>query len=144
MNMYDPNYVANPVLFELGVKTVIVDGDGRVLLIQRSDKSTRPHGWDLPGGGVDRGEDPRDAAVREVGEETSLKVHTLKLLTTYLSTESPQQAVLLGYAAQADSHDVQLSWEHEAFRWVSLDELKDIELPDLHTAILQAYVQHIG
>lgn len=47
---------------------VIIDGAGRMLL---------PHwhapdagGWTLPGGGIDPGEDPADAAVREVFEET--------------------------------------------------------------------------
>ncbi len=42
--------------------------DGAVLLT-RFRRSAR---WTLPGGGVDHGEDPRDAVVREVFEETGL------------------------------------------------------------------------
>ena len=42
--------------------------DGAVLLT----RFTRSGRWTLPGGGVDHGEDPRDAVVREVLEETGL------------------------------------------------------------------------
>lgn len=44
---------------------------------------TGPRGpeWTLPGGGLDHGEDPRDAAVREVAEETGYAVHLDALLT---------------------------------------------------------------
>ncbi|MEU7802716.1 NUDIX domain-containing protein [Micromonospora arborensis] len=41
-----------------------------VVMVERSDG----HGWALPGGYVDPGEDPIDAAVRELGEETGLVV----------------------------------------------------------------------
>lgn len=38
------------------------------------------HGWTLPGGGIESGEDPRDTVVREVMEETGLEAHVGKLL----------------------------------------------------------------
>ena len=44
--------------------------DGSVLLV----RFTRSDRWTLPGGGIEHGEDPRDAAVREVAEETGLDV----------------------------------------------------------------------
>jgi len=48
------------------------DGDGGryVLMVERSDG----HGWALPGGFVDPGESPADAAVRELAEETGLRI----------------------------------------------------------------------
>lgn len=45
---------------------------GSVLLTQLHGRGGEPGGWLLPGGGVDHGEDPRDAVVREVQEETGL------------------------------------------------------------------------
>ena len=54
----------------LGVRAVVVDDDGRVLLVRH----TYLPGWYLPGGGVDPGETTRAAAVREVAEETGVAV----------------------------------------------------------------------
>ncbi|GIF06452.1 NUDIX domain-containing protein [Actinoplanes siamensis] len=48
--------------------------DGSVLLTRGSDRSAFPGVWSLPGGGVDHGEHPADAVVREVAEETGLAV----------------------------------------------------------------------
>jgi 8-oxo-dGTP diphosphatase len=45
-----------------------------ILLSRLSDTLTHSPLWTLPGGGLDHGEDPRSAVVREVYEETGLSV----------------------------------------------------------------------
>lgn len=50
------------------------------VLLARWLAPDRPR-WTLPGGGLDHGEDPRDAAVREVEEETGYQVELRRLLT---------------------------------------------------------------
>ena len=57
----------------------VVERDGAVLLARWIDSD--PPRWTLPGGGLDHGEDPRDAAVREVEEETGYRVALRQLLT---------------------------------------------------------------
>ena len=52
----------------------VLTQDGKVLLTRMSDRTRIPGRWTLPGGGIDHGEDPREALVREVYEETGLRV----------------------------------------------------------------------
>jgi 8-oxo-dGTP diphosphatase len=66
-----------PVL-RVGAYAVVVR-DGSVLLARWVGGD--PPRWTLPGGGLDHGEDPRDAAVREVEEETGYEVELRQLLT---------------------------------------------------------------
>jgi 8-oxo-dGTP pyrophosphatase MutT (NUDIX family) len=58
------------------VRLVVRDADHRVLLLHTRDPTYPELGtwWELPGGGLERGETNVDAAVRELREETGLEV----------------------------------------------------------------------
>jgi ADP-ribose pyrophosphatase YjhB (NUDIX family) len=55
------------------------DDDGRVLLVRAAVHDDFPKYWGLPGGGIEHGEAPRDAVVREFEEETGLTVKVITL-----------------------------------------------------------------
>jgi 8-oxo-dGTP diphosphatase len=48
------------------------DGGAEILLCRLAPRISRQELWTLPGGGLDHGEDPRDALLREIVEETGL------------------------------------------------------------------------
>lgn len=54
----------------VGVRALVIDGDGRVLLVRHTYQS----GWLTPGGGVRNGESPQEAIRRELMEEAGLTV----------------------------------------------------------------------
>jgi 8-oxo-dGTP pyrophosphatase MutT (NUDIX family) len=61
-----------------GVKVLLFDGNGRLLLQKRADGI-----WDLPGGIVELGESLEEAAKREVAEETGLVIKDLNLFHVF-------------------------------------------------------------
>jgi 8-oxo-dGTP diphosphatase len=50
----------------------VIIRDGRILLSRLAARVTPDELWTLPGGGIEHGEDPRDAVIREIEEETGL------------------------------------------------------------------------
>ncbi|NKX45203.1 RNA pyrophosphohydrolase [Roseicyclus persicicus] len=60
------------------VGVVLTDGQGRVFAGQRADMADPA--WQMPQGGIDAGETPVDAALRELREETGVKKRHVTVL----------------------------------------------------------------
>lgn len=60
------------------VGLVVINRDGRVFAGQRIDNPG--DAWQMPQGGIDRDESPRDAALRELGEETGIPADLVEVL----------------------------------------------------------------
>lgn len=53
---------------------IIVKHNNKVLLCKRGPKESLPNQWSVPSGHLEKGEDPKDGALREFKEETNLKI----------------------------------------------------------------------
>ncbi len=116
------------------VKVIILDLEGNILLLRRSDT----HPWaplksDLPGGLVEDNETFEEGAVRETFEETglTLNTHTLHLTNTIEEPEHPKgPLVRLFYRAVLNEVKpvIVLSWEHDQYEWRSTQDRADITI----------------
>ena len=64
--------------FRAGVGAVIVNAHGQILVLRRSHIT--PEAWQMPQGGMKRGEEPEVAVLREVEEETGLTAVDIEIL----------------------------------------------------------------
>jgi 8-oxo-dGTP pyrophosphatase MutT (NUDIX family) len=125
-------HVGHDLLWLSTAAGVVLDGNGKVLLGRRADNGT----WSLPGGIIEPGEEPADAAVREIFEETGviavpeeLSAVTVFGPITYENGDVVRYLEVLfrcrvvgGSARVNDSESVEVTWH-------ALDTLAD--LPDL-------------
>jgi 8-oxo-dGTP diphosphatase len=123
--------VASGVLFR--------DADNRVLLV----KPTYKQGWDIPGGYVEPGESPKQAAVREVTEELGVTLPVGRLLVIDWAPHAEEGDKLLFVfdggvidASTVEQADLQSS-EIAEVRLVGADDLADV-LPDRLLRRIQA------
>ncbi len=107
---------------------VLVKKDNYYLVIKRSaDDPEDPSHWDLPGGGIDIGEQPYDAAIRETQEEANILINNIRPLTAWAMPFMGKWSIEVLTEAEYVSGEVKLSTEHAEYKWVTKEELLSIE-----------------
>lgn len=100
-------------LFAVTAAAIVRDSGGRVLLLKHR---FRPgSGWGLPGGFLERGEQPEDGLRRELREEIGLEVEQLRLFTVR-AFKKPRQLEVV-FTAQAIGNPDELSFEIQKAVW---------------------------
>jgi 8-oxo-dGTP pyrophosphatase MutT (NUDIX family) len=113
-----PGDIVDVPLYGLSA-VVYAERDDRILLLKRVGRSAMPGQWFLPGGAVERGELPEDAARRELVEETGLDVDgELELVGAYPIWVYGGDCLQLSYRGRVRDGEVVVSDEHSAARWV--------------------------
>lgn len=109
--------------FTIGVVGVLLDDAAEhVLLVEHLLHTHKP--WGLPGGWIDRGEDPARTAAREIYEETGLRVHVVQPLMVQ-RTPDMRAHMDVAYLCKLDGgdQDIRLCSELLGYCWTPCDEL---------------------
>ena len=101
------------------------EGSWRVLVLQRSMDTRCPGAWETVHGRIEPGEEPDDAALREVGEETGLAIERLYNVTVqpfYLHNTHTVELAVVFAAFVNPALPITTGAEHQRYEWVSADE----------------------
>ena len=144
---------------------MLLNAEGDVFVGQRMDSTLEA--WQMPQGGIDKGEDAETAAMRELGEETGIGPELIELIAEAgreLTYDLPDDLVgkLWGgkYRGQRQywflmrftgtDEDVDIATEHQEFRawkWAAPAELPAMIVPfkrALYEALLEEFAEYLA
>lgn len=119
--------------------------DGKVLLIHEPESLSGK--WEMPGGGLDFGEDIRDGLVREVQEEMALKITKVSSNPVYVWTYKYENvrnmewyySLVLAYQVEFENLDFKSTEECDALEFFPKEQLYNIELAGQTNGLLKLF-----
>ena len=107
--------------FTVTAGALIFNDQGQVLLLKHRFRAGS--GWGLPGGFLEKGEQPLDALKRELREEIGMEVESAEIFTAR-SFKKPRQVEVL-FRCRANGDVKPRTMEVERAEWFSVDSLPD-------------------
>jgi len=136
-----------PIL-QVAAKAVIVNNEGKVLIVRESAKdlnNTQVGLWGLPGGRLEPGEAFLDGLKREAMEEVGLEIEAGDPLCMGewrpVIQGVPHQIIAFFVRCRPLTANVQLSDEHDAYEWLDLNDRDKYSLMDDELHAFEALAQ---
>ncbi len=114
---------------------IVIREDGRFLAVQRRDTGA----WVTPGGILEPGEPLRDAAAREVQEETSVTIEVGKLIGVYQNLSTDVVTFVFHARPVNSQHPTHSSDETSRVQWVTPAQADDLMTEPFATRVHDAF-----
>ena len=122
------------------VCAVIEIAEGRVLVAQRPPHKHLGLKWEFPGGKLERDELPEAALTRELKEELGCEVAIVRTLPRFKHDYGSVVIEMIPFVCQLPpGSPAPHPHEHVAVRWVSLSELREIDLAPADWPVVESY-----
>ena len=109
------------------VALAFVERDGKFLVVKRSEENSTPGKWSTVSGGIEAGETPEEAAVRELFEETGLEAEVEKTGEYYIGQGENGVWRLEPILMRYTGGEIDLNWELSEHRWIKPEEVEDLD-----------------
>ena len=119
-------------MFKIGVFGIIENDQGKILLCHRTDHDL----WNLPGGGVEKGETPWEALIREVEEETGLEVEIGRLVGLY--SKPNKDEIVLTFVCRVTGGKLTLNAEADQINYFEFQKIPTNTIPK-HVGRIEDY-----
>ena len=152
-------------LYRRGVGVMLLNADNLAFVGRRIDN--RDEAWQMPQGGIDKGEEAWPAALRELEEETGIAPHLIERMAECperLRYDLPEELMGKLWGGKwrgqlqnwflcrflGDDADVNIATEHPEFdkwQWVEPDRLPDLIVPfkrELYRKLLRDFSAHLA
>jgi 8-oxo-dGTP diphosphatase len=116
---------------------------GRILVARRADGQHLAGAWEFPGGKIGEGEEPADAALRELREETGLTAEAPEPLLVFVHDYPDRRLRFHAFVVTEVTGDVATDGDR-AFAWVDPPSLDALPMPEANRAILRALRWRLG
>ncbi len=120
----------------LEVCCALIFKDGRLLAVQRSADSAHPGQWELPGGKIEEGESSVACIIREIKEELNVRIFVEGVLHPLVHKYPDKELRLIPFVAEIWGGEFRLN-EHEAARWLTADELMELDWQEADLRLLR-------
>ncbi|MFG3293505.1 (deoxy)nucleoside triphosphate pyrophosphohydrolase [Streptomyces sp. NPDC048179] len=117
---------------------------GRLLAARRSAPPELAGRWELPGGKVEPGETPEHALVRELREELGVETETLARVPGEWPLRDPYVLHVWTAALHPDSAAPEPLQDHDELRWLTPDELWDVDWLDQDVPAVREVAEMVG
>ena len=114
----------------------VSERNGRFFIARRKPGSSIGMRWEFPGGKAERRESPEVALKREFLEEFNVAVMIREPLCEGTFSNRGQQYKLMAFLV--DFRGEPMAQEHQETRWVTLEELNQLDFPDSDAIIVEA------